>query len=181
MTVIVEAPADVAEVELSDQSTDLDLAAGDGDHVKRSAAYHQAGHAVALFLTGLTYKSIHIDDPAASLHMSGMGRLVVTKKQSGVDIPAHTINLIAAAGPMAEIHHHRKAFQCSRDIAWTLAARTDCAQSDMHAVTHTEMHVRARHMVKFEWEAIDAIAQRLYRESSLTYAEVTEICSEYAY
>lgn len=147
----------------------------EGDHSQEAhsatiAAYHQAGHAVALYLTGTRYGAIHTGE---ALDMPGMLAGVGALSCEGGAIEVGTVGeLIASAGVFAEIRYLRRTYGLSRDAAWAQAALGKCATADLHLLQDHRQLAPARRLIRGEWSAVETLARWLQRKGSLAEEEV---------
>ncbi|MFB7878510.1 hypothetical protein ACFC06_24965 [Nocardia sp. NPDC056064] len=137
------------------------------------SAYHQAGHAVALTLTGISFASMHSDWAGRPWRFDGLG-LATSPNEAACNGNPHIVEMIAAAGYLAEVEYLQREYGLTREAAMMYVARGDCAAADVRTQGGFSMVERGRRMVVDEWELIKNTAQ-LLGHHSLTHQDMVNL------
>jgi ATP-dependent Zn protease len=125
-------------------------------------AYHEAGHAVAYWVLGYKVRLVTI---VADEVTNTRGR---TEPCDGQEQSIEHALIIACAGPAAQVKSGGLVHDedVRRDYEKVLCLQSKYGLDD---VTREACRARARDLVKDHWDEIEALAQRLLTEETVTY------------
>lgn len=149
--------------------------------LKRAAAYHEAGHALACHLLGFKIAKVTIvsDEATEGKLVTRRNELKMKKRKPVVRWHAKVVMLLAGAEAQnrfrpGSVHP----LQCSRDMNFAVAILVWIHRSwDVARTASILLQVRARSLVRqpANWRMIQRLAKALFEKGTLTGAEVEAV------
>lgn len=131
---------------------------------RNRSAYHQAGHAVALMMTGITFSSVHARWAGKPWKFTGVG-LAMAVGEDAYKLNPFLVEFVSAAGYLAEAEYLHREYKLTREAATMCVAQGDCAIADVNKQASFKMVERGRRTVADEWALIEDVAQLLVHHS----------------